>query len=90
VAGAERLKSDLGSMVGRSREEEGKLDKEAEKKKKEVDDKEKKKEVPKPDDKDDEHEKLWAHLKKTAEEMSKERKPDGDIGKGVKGSKEGS
>jgi hypothetical protein len=91
VAGAEKLKSDLGSMVGRSREEEDKLDKEVDKKKKEVEAEEKAPSKPDKSDKDDdEHEKLWSHLKKTAEEMSKERKPNGDIGKGVKGSKEGS
>lgn len=87
VAGAEKLKSDLGSMVGRSREEEEKLDKEVEKKEVEAEEKN----APSKSDKDDdEHEKLWLHLKKTAEEMSKERKPNGDISKGIKGSKEGS
>lgn len=90
VAGAEKLKSDLASMVGRSREEEVKLDKkeaeaEAEEKKKEAEAEEK---APKSDENGDEHEKLWSHLKKTAEEMSKERKSDGDVSKGVKGSKE--
>ena len=92
VAGAEKLKGDLGSMVGRSREEEGKLDKEIEKKSKEVKDKEqeKPKEPPKKPE-DDEHEKLWNHLKKTAEDMSKERKSDGGANsQGSKGDKKGS
>jgi hypothetical protein len=76
VSGAEKLKGDLNSMVGRSREEEGKLDKETDKKKKEVEAKEKEKKAAPKGKGEDEYDKLWNHLKKTAEEMSKERKPD--------------
>lgn len=88
VAGADKLKSDLASMVGRSREEEAKLDKkEAEAEEKKEAEAEAEEKSPKSKDEDgDEHEKLWSHLKKTAEEMSKERKPD-DVSKGVKGVK---
>lgn len=95
VAGAEQLKSDLGSMVGKSRAEEDKLDKEVDKKKKEVKDKETEKaKEPKPEPEtkkpeDDEHEKLWNRLKTTAEKMSKERKTHGGVDeKGSRGAKD--
>ena len=74
VAGAEKLKSDLHSTVQQAKSSEEKLDKELDKKEKEVKEKKKQPPPPKEDGKEDEeHEKLWDRLKKTAEEMSKER-----------------
>ena len=97
VAGAEQLKGDLGSMVVQSRSKDKELDDEAQEKEKEAkakDDKKKKpskKEVK--DAEDTESKTFWTHLKKTAEDMSKERKlerkPDAreTDRKGTKGSK---